>query len=76
MASGAPEPDEPSLRELFSQDWKTRIERFLLDLDARVDSAVFRSGAWLREYYERFSTFMDRFHVSGWRRVAVEATLP
>ncbi len=72
MASGAPEPDEPSLRELFSQDWKTRIERFLLDLDARVDSAVFRSGAWLREYYERFSTFMDRFHVSGWRRVAVE----
>ncbi|HYS49720.1 MAG TPA: PBP1A family penicillin-binding protein, partial [Xanthobacteraceae bacterium] len=60
------------MRELFSQDWKTRIERFLLDLDARVDSAVFRSGAWLREYYERFSTFMDRFHVSGWRRVAVE----
>jgi len=58
---------------MFPQDWKARTKRFLLDLDARVDSAVFRFGAWLREYYERFSTFMDRFHVSGWRRLIVEA---
>ena len=60
------------MRELFPQDWKARIERFLLDFDARVDSALFRTAAWLREYYERFSTFMDRFHASGWRRLVVE----
>ena len=60
------------MRELFPHDWKPRVQRFLLDVDARVDSAVFRAGAWVREYYERFSTFMDRFHVSGWRRIIVE----
>jgi penicillin-binding protein 1A len=60
------------LRELFPHDWKPRIQRFLLDIDARVDSAVFRTGAWAREYYERFSTFMDRFHAAGWRRLVVE----
>jgi penicillin-binding protein 1A len=60
------------LRELFPHDWKPRLQRFLLDLDARVDSAVFRTGAWTREYYERFSTFMDRFHVGGWRRIPIE----
>jgi penicillin-binding protein 1A len=60
------------VRDLFQQDWKPRLERFLLDVDARLDSAVFHSFAWLREYYERFSTYMDRFHVSGWRRMIVE----
>ena len=60
------------MRELFPHDWKPRLQRFLLDIDARVDSAVFRAGAWAREYYERFSTFMDRFHVGGWRRVPIE----
>jgi len=60
------------LRDLFPQDWKPRLERFLLDLDARLDSTVFRSAAWLRESYERFATFMDRFHVSGWRRFMIE----
>jgi penicillin-binding protein 1A len=60
------------LRELFPHDWKPRLRRFLLDIDARVDSAVFRAGAWAREYYERFSTFMDRFHVGGWRRIPIE----
>ena len=60
------------MRELFPHDLKPRLKRFLLDLDARVDSAVFRTGAWAREYYERFSTFMDRFHVGGWRRIPIE----
>ena len=58
--------------DLLPNDWKPRLRRFLLDLDARLDSTVFHSGAWLREYYERFSTFMDRFHVAGWRRLIVE----
>jgi penicillin-binding protein 1A len=60
------------LRDLFQHDWKPKIERFLLDLDARLDSAVFHTFASLREYYERFSTFMDRFHVAGWRRLCIE----
>jgi penicillin-binding protein 1A len=56
------------LRDLFPEDWKPSIKRFLLGLDAWVDFSVFRSASGLRESYERFSTFMDRFHVSGWRR--------
>jgi penicillin-binding protein 1A len=60
------------LADLLPDDWRPRLRRFLLDLDSRLDSAVFHSGAWLREYYERFSTFMDRFHVAGWRRISIE----
>jgi penicillin-binding protein 1A len=56
------------MRELFPDGWKTKLERFLLDLDSRIDFAVFQGLSWTREYYERFSTFMDRFHVAGWRR--------
>src|SRR5436305_9306788 len=36
-----------------------------------MDSTVFLTARWLREYFERFSAFMDRFHVAGWRRWAV-----
>ena len=45
-----------------------RLRRFLLDLDSRLDFALFQSGRWARELFERYSTFMDRFHVAGWRR--------
>jgi penicillin-binding protein 1A len=48
--------------------WKTRLERFLLDFDARLDFGLFQGGSWSRELFERFSDFMDRFHVAGWRR--------
>src|SRR5438105_3721266 len=54
-----PDPDE---------DWRPRLKRLLLDIDARIDSAIFQAGKWAREIYERFTAFMDRFHVSGWRR--------
>src|SRR5262245_12485842 len=56
------------MRELFPDGWKSQVKRFLLDLDSRIDFAVYQGLAWTREYYERFSTFMDRFQVSGWRR--------
>jgi penicillin-binding protein 1A len=59
------------LSDLFGQDLKSKLKRFLLDFDARLDSTVFLSARWLREYYERFSAFMDRFHVAGWRRWVV-----
>jgi penicillin-binding protein 1A len=49
-------------------DWRTKLKRVLLDLDARLDSAVYGSGKSARELYERFSAFMDHFHVAGWRR--------
>jgi penicillin-binding protein 1A len=56
------------LRNPLPEHWKARIQRFFLALDAWVDFSIFRSFSGLRETYERFSTFMDRFHVSGWRR--------
>jgi penicillin-binding protein 1A len=51
-----------------SGNWQTKLKRLLLDLDARIDFAVFLSGKWAREIYERFTAIMDRFHVAGWRR--------
>jgi len=56
------------LRDLFPEDWKPNLKKWMLGFDSWVDSTVFRSGSSLRESYERFSTFMDRFHVTGWRR--------
>ena len=55
-----PEPKPITIRE--------RIRRFFLDVDARIDSGLFEGGRWSRELWERFVTFMDRFHVGGWRR--------
>ena len=49
-------------------NWRPKLKRLLLDLDARIDFAVFQSGKWARESYERFTATMDRFHVAGWRR--------
>jgi penicillin-binding protein 1A len=56
------------LRDLLPEGFRRAVGRFLLDLDARIDSLVFQTGAWTRELYERYATFMDRFHVAGWRR--------
>ncbi len=50
------------------KDPKRWFRHFMLDLDARIDSTLFSSGAGARELYERFSTFMDRFHVGRWKR--------
>ena len=49
-------------------NWRVKLKRLLLDLDARIDFAVFQSGKWTRELYERFTAIMDRFHIAGWRR--------
>jgi len=62
------------LRDLFPEDWRPNVKKFFLGLDAWVDFSIFRSFAGARETYQRFSTFMDRFHVSGWRRWLTEAT--
>ncbi len=61
------------MRDLFHGDetpegWKARLRRFLLDLDSRIDFGIYLARTWGRELYERFTVFMDRFHVAGWRR--------
>jgi penicillin-binding protein 1A len=61
-------------RDPNQKGWRPKFGRFLLDSDARIDSGLFQTGRALAELYERYSAFMDRFHVAGWRRVAVEIT--
>ena len=56
------------MRQIVPSEWKTRFRHFLLDLDARIDSTLFSSAVGLRELYERYSTFMDRFYVGRWKR--------
>jgi penicillin-binding protein 1A len=60
------------VRDLFPSDWKPKLRRALLGADSWIDFSLFRSLVGLRESWERFSTFMDRFHVAGWRRWANE----
>src|SRR5262245_18269238 len=63
---------EGTLRDLFDGerrgDWRARLRRVLLDLDARIDTGTYLVRTWGRELYERFTVVMDRFHVAGWRR--------
>jgi len=56
------------VRKFIPDDWKRRLDHFRLDLDARFDSALFSSLRGTRELYERYSTYMDRFYVGGWKR--------
>ena len=60
------------MRDLFPEDWRPNLRKLFLGLDSWVDFSLFRSARELRERYERFSTFMDRFHVAGWRRGLIE----
>src|SRR6185503_19741951 len=64
---------EGTLRNFFNtggnpDGWQARLRRFFLDLDSRIDFGLYQAKTWARELYERFTVFMDRFHVSGWRR--------
>jgi len=61
-----------ALDDLPPETPRQKVKRAFLALDAWVDFSVFRSAAGIRESYERFSTFMDRFHVAGLRRWSVE----
>ncbi|MBX9710061.1 MAG: PBP1A family penicillin-binding protein [Xanthobacteraceae bacterium] len=56
------------MRKIELSELKKQIQNFLLDLDARIDSALFSSGKELRELYERYSVFTDRFYVGRWKR--------
>jgi penicillin-binding protein 1A len=50
-----------------------RFSRWLLDVDARIDHALFEMRVYLRTRYDDFSAFMDRFYVSGLKKAGVEA---
>jgi penicillin-binding protein 1A len=56
------------LRDLLPAELKVKLKNLLLGLDAWIDFSIFRSFSGTRRNYERFSTFMDRFHMAGWRR--------
>ncbi len=61
------------MRDLFHDEdnpehWKARFRRVMLDVDSRIDFSLYLARTWGRELYERFTVFMDRFHVAGWRR--------
>ena len=59
------------MRDFFhgnQNTWRARLRRFFLDLDSRIDFGLYQTKTWGRELYERFTVFMDRWHVSGWRR--------
>jgi penicillin-binding protein 1A len=56
------------VRQIVPPQWRQKFRHIMLDLDARVDSTLFSSAKGLRELYERYSTFMDRFYVGRWKR--------
>src|ERR1700751_1034873 len=54
--------------KILPYNWKQRLNNWRLDLDARFDSTLFSSLRGTREFYDRFSPFMDTFYVGGWKR--------
>jgi penicillin-binding protein 1A len=56
------------VRQIIPPNWKAKIRHMMLDWDARIDSTLFSSGRGARELFERYSAFMDRFYVGGWKR--------
>ncbi|BAR99920.1 transglycosylase domain-containing protein [Blastochloris viridis] len=56
------------MRDLLSNEFKARLVRAWLDLNARADSATFGLLTALHDGWENFSAFMDRFYVGGWKR--------
>ncbi|MFK8252258.1 transglycosylase domain-containing protein [Ancylobacter terrae] len=49
-----------------------KLRHALLALDSWIDSSIYAAGARLRSGWESFIAFMDRFHVQGPTRLAVE----
>lgn len=49
-----------------------KVWRQLLALHSLVDSAYFDADQKTRGYYATLAAWMDRLHISGWRRLAVE----
>ena len=59
--------------EFQNSKFGKRISRAMLAFDAWINSSLFDSGQRARSVYADFSAYMDRFYVSGWRKLGVEA---
>ncbi|WP_131115820.1 transglycosylase domain-containing protein [Lichenihabitans psoromatis] len=60
------------LQSFRTSTFGKRVARALLSVDAWFDSTIYAGGESSKTAYADFSAFMDRFHVSGIRRLAVE----
>lgn len=60
------ESERPSVRKRLRDLW--------LDIDARIDSTLYRTGTALVRAGTAYSAFMERFSLSGWKRWLVGAS--
>jgi penicillin-binding protein 1A len=58
--------------EFRKRRWTTQARRFALAFDSWVDAGLWGAGRGLGERYERFRSIMDRFTVTGGKRLAAE----
>ncbi|KAB2854359.1 MAG: penicillin-binding protein, partial [Bauldia sp.] len=59
------------MRDPFENSGRRRGPRFI-EIDAWVDSSLYRAGKIVAAWAESFSLFMRRFRVTGWKRGIVE----
>lgn len=67
-----PQNGKPREKVPIARPRVSGFRKVLLDFDARLGHSLFALWVFWRSKYEGFSAFMDRFHVSGFRRLAVE----
>ncbi len=60
------------MRDPFQSSKKRRRGLRLIEVDAWVDSTLFRAGRAIASVFEAFSVFMRRFRVTGFTRVVME----
>ena len=58
--------------EFRKRRWTTQAKRFAPAFDSWVDAGLWGAGRGLGERYERFRSIMDRFTVTGGKRLAAE----
>ena len=60
------------MQDPFYQKEKRQKKTHLLEADAWLDSSLFEFWQSLGRGFRRLQDFMDRFHVTGWKRFVVE----
>lgn len=60
------------MRDPFLGKRNKRARIRLVEVDSWVDHTLFAAGRSIRYGYQSFSTFMNRFHVGGFRRLLTE----
>jgi penicillin-binding protein 1A len=59
--------------EFRKAGWRTRLKRFALAADSRLDAGLWNAGRRADEIHERIRSLADRLTVTGGKRVAAEA---